>query len=98
MNAEWDLEGRMGCATTIEKKSCNARGCNTENNLALTTKMIAEDVVDVCLACASWTTENKDLARVDGDCLENLIKGCSLVWIECVDVLCPQLDLLFHII
>jgi len=41
----------MGCATTIEEKSSNSRRCNTENNLALATKMIAEDVVEICLAC-----------------------------------------------
>ena len=93
MNADWDLEGRMGCATTIEKESSNARGCNTEDNLALTTKVIAESVVDVCLACASWTMEKEDLARADGDCLDNLVKGCLLLWIESVDAICPQLDL-----
>ena len=35
----------MGCATTIKKKCSNARGCSTENNLALTLEMIAEGVV-----------------------------------------------------
>ena len=59
----------MGCATTIEEKSSNARRRNTEDDFALTTEMIAEGVVDVCLACASRTVKKEGLARVSGDCL-----------------------------
>ena len=66
----------MGCATTIEKKSSNARGCSTENNLALTTEMIAEGVVEVCLACASWTMKKECLARMSVDSLDDLVNVC----------------------
>ena len=84
--------------TTIKKNGSNARGCNTENNLALTTEMIAEGVVEVCLACASRTMKEECLARVSGDCLDDLVKGPALVWIESMNVLCPQLSLLLKII
>src|ERR1700724_3153666 len=88
----------MVFATTIEEKRRNARRRNTEDDFALTTEMIAEGVVDVCLACASRTVKKEGLARVSGDCLDNFIKGRSLVWIESVDALCPQLNLLFQIV
>ena len=88
----------MGCATTIEEKSRNARGCNTENNLALTMEIMAEGVVEVCLACAFWTMEKEHLARESGDCLDDLVKGPALVWIQSVNVLCSQLSLLLKII
>src|ERR1700724_2457558 len=88
----------MGCATTVEEKSSNARRRNTEDDFALTTEIIAEGVVDVCLACASRTVKKEGLARVSGDCLDDLIKGHSLVWIESVYALCPQLNLLFQIV
>src|ERR1700724_281151 len=88
----------MGCATTVEEKSSNARRRNTEDDFALTTEMIVEGVVDVCLACASRTVKKEGLARVSGDCLDDLIKGRSLVWIESVYALCPQLNLLFQIV
>jgi len=38
------------------------------------------------------------LARTGGDCLDDLVKGTALVWIERVDTFCPQLDLLLQII
>jgi hypothetical protein len=37
----------MGSATTFEQKSCNARGCNTNDNLALGAKAVAEGIVDI---------------------------------------------------
>jgi len=84
--------------TTIEEKSSNTRRCNTKDNLALTMEMIAEGVVEVCLACASRTMKKECLVRADGHCLDDLIKGPLLIWIESVDVLCPQLCLLLQII
>src|ERR1700724_206137 len=88
----------MRGATTIEKESSDARGCDTEDDFALTTEIVAEGVVEVCLSCASRTMKEEDLARVSGDGMDDLIKGSSLVRIESVDALCPQLNLLFKMV
>src|SRR6202023_1816845 len=86
----------MRGTTTAEKESSDAS--DTENDFALTTEMIAEGVVEVCLPCASRTMKEEALARVSGDGMDDLIKGGSLVRIESVDALCPQLNLLFKIV
>ena len=61
-------------------------------------EMIAESVVEICLACATWTMKKECLARVSVDCLDDLIKSPVLVWIESLDALCPQLCLLLKVI
>jgi hypothetical protein len=59
----------MGSATTFEQKSCNARGCNANDNLALGAKAVAEGIVDVGFACATGTMEKECLASLVDDCL-----------------------------
>src|SRR5882757_6552757 len=88
----------MGSAATFEQKSCDARGCDTDDNLALRTKLIAESVVDISLACATGTMKKEGLASLVSDCLQDFLKDGSLIWIKAVLMLCCQDCLLLHII
>jgi hypothetical protein len=78
----------MGSAATFKQKSCNARGCDTDDDLALRTKAIAEGVVDIGFACTTWTMEKEGLASLVDDCLQDFLKDGCLVWIEVVLMLC----------
>jgi hypothetical protein len=93
-----NVETGMGSAATFKQKSCNARGCDTDDNLALRTKAIAEGVVDIGFACTTWTMEKKGLAGLVNDCLQDFVKNSCLVWIEAVLMLCCQDCLLLDII
>ena len=88
----------MGSAATFKQKSCNARGCDADNNLALRMKPIAESVVDISFACATRTMEKEGLASLVGDCLHDFLEDSLLVCIEVVLMLCCQDCLLLHII
>src|SRR6266545_3266949 len=93
-----NLEGGVNCAASFEKKRGNARGCDTNNNLYLTTKRGTESVVYESLACATWTMEKEALARLFLYGLHNEIKGRSLIVVEERDPLLSQLSLLLCII
>ena len=98
MDLDRDLEGGVNCAASFEKKRGNARGCNTNDNLDLTTKRGTESVVYESLACATWTMKKEALARLCLYSLHNEIKGRSLVMVEKRDPLLCQMSLLLSII
>ena len=62
------------------------------------TERLNQDVEQYLRLFTSRTMKKESLARVGGDCLDNLIKGLVLFWIEDVDVLCLQLSLLLKIV
>ena len=74
MAMDRDLEARVSCASTLEKKGSNARGCNTEDNLVLGEKMIAKGIIEVCFASASRPMKKKDLPKTGGDGRSDLLK------------------------
>jgi hypothetical protein len=88
----------MCSTTTLEKESSNARGCHTENNLALGAQMIAKGVVEIGLACTSRTMKEKDLSCRIGDSRRDLVKGRVLIRIEIGNVLLGKISLLLWII
>ena len=84
----------MCSTTTLEKKSSNARGCHTENNLALGVQMIVKSVVEIGLACTSRAMKEKDLSCRIGDSRRDLVKGRVLIRIEIGNVLLGKISLL----
>jgi hypothetical protein len=93
-----DVETGMGSAATFKQKSCNARGCDTDDDFALRMKAIAEGVVDIGFAYTTWTMEKEGLAGLVDDCLQDFLKDGCLVWIEVVLMLCCQNCLLLNVI
>ena len=83
---------------SFEKKRGNARGCNTNDDLYLTTERGTENVVYKSLVCATWTMKKEALARLCLYSLHKEIKGRSLVMVEKRDLLLSQLSLLFCIV
>ena len=83
---------------SFEKKRGNARGCNTNDNLYLTTERGTESVVYESLACITWTMKKEVLARLCLYSLYNEIKDRSLVVVEKRNLLLYQLSLLLCII
>src|SRR5260370_42102159 len=77
-----DLEARMSCAATHEKKSSNARGCNTKNNLVLWAQMVAESIVKIGFPCSPRTMKEKGLPCCISYSGNNPIKGRLLIRIE----------------
>jgi len=98
MDLDGNLEGGVNCAASFEKKRGNARGCDTNDDLYLTTKRGTESVVYESLACATWTMEKEALARLFLYSLHNEIKGRSLIVVEERDPLFSQLSLLLCIV
>ena len=98
MDLNGDLEGGVNSAASFEKKRGNARGCDTNDDLYLTTERGAESVVYESLACATWTMKKEALARLCLYSLHNEIKGRSLVMVEKRDLLLSQLHLLLCIV
>jgi len=97
MDLDGDLEGGVNSAASFEKRG-NARGCDTNDDLDLTTERGTESVVYESLACATWTMKKEALARLCLYSLHNEIKGRSLVVVEKRDPLLSQLSLLLCII
>jgi hypothetical protein len=67
-------------------------------NLSLRTKLMAESGVDIGFSSATWTMKKEGLACLVVDSMHDLIKDCSLVWIERVLIVCSQLCLLDDIV
>jgi len=98
MDLDGNLEGGVNCVASFEKKRGNARGCDTNDDLYLTTKRGTESVVYESLVCATWTMEKEVVARLFLYGLHNEIKGRSLIVVEESDPLLSQLSLLLYII
>jgi len=98
MDLDGNLEGGVNSVASFEKKRGNARGCDTNDDLYLTTERGTESVVYESLACATWTMKKEALARLCLYSLHSEIKGRSLVVVEKRDPLLSQLSLLLCII
>src|SRR6266511_2783471 len=98
VDLDGNLEGAVNCAASFEKKRGDARGCDTNDDLYLTTKGGTESVVYESLACATRTMEKEALARLFLYGLHNEIKGRSLIVVEERDLLLSQLSLLLCIV
>ena len=76
-----NLKGEMSCMTTLKKKSNNARGCNTEHYFPLSTKMIAEGIIEIGLASIPRPMKKKNLPCFIKKSTGNSFKGSMLIWV-----------------
>jgi hypothetical protein len=74
-----NLKGGMSCATTLKKKSSNARGCNTEHYFPLSTKVIAESVIEIGLASTPRPMKKKYLPYFINNSRGDSFKGSMLI-------------------
>ena len=98
MDLNGDLEARVCCASSREKKGSNARGSDTEDNLAFRAELVAEGLVDECLASASRSMEEEALASIRHDRLDDLGEGVKLLWVESRPLLCDPTCLVLYVI
>jgi hypothetical protein len=62
VNVDGNFESGVSSTAAFEKKSRNARGCDADHNLALTTEVMAKGVVDKGFSCSPWTVKEEGLA------------------------------------
>ena len=71
----------MSSSATIQEKRSNARGCDTETNLALSTDSRSYGVANKSLSTTSSTVQEKDSADVVIDRVHDSLVDISL-WLE----------------
>jgi hypothetical protein len=59
VNVDGNFESGVSGTSAFEKKSCNARGCDADHNLALPTEVMARRVVDKGFSCSTWTVKEE---------------------------------------